>query len=411
MDQGSVAFVLLCAALAFLAGLASPLLYGPVDRRGSADSIGLIGFSAVAVVALLAVMVGFAEAFGSRLAPGFVGIPGVLGIDLDLVGLESAIEGADTAALALVAFQCALASAVAGLLASALTERLRLLGAMAFVAVYAVLVYFPVLGWALNLRWSADGLRDGGWLASDLAAMTGAGVLDFAGALPIHVAGGAAVLAIWAACPKPPAEQGAAPAAAMTLPRSVVGGALLWFAWLGVVAGAEGAADGFASLAMMNTIVTPAGAMLAWLVTERAATGRSTSAGAASGAVSGLVAVTVGAAYLSPVASLLLGVVTGGLCSFAARLLSRRLPGAVGRIVAIHLVGGAFSVISLGIVADGVGFVFSGSPAQLVAQSVGVATTAGYSFLVAFLLAFIIARLEATLHRAPAGRRTQVDAP
>ena len=60
--------------------------------------------------------------------------------------------------------------------------------------------------------------------------------------------------------------------------------------------------------------------MLGWLLTEKVRDGHATSLGAASGVVAGLVAITPACGALSPVGSLVLGLVAGVLCALAVGL-------------------------------------------------------------------------------------------
>ena len=53
--------------------------------------------------------------------------------------------------------------------------------------------------------------------------------------------------------------------------------------------------------------------MLGWLIVEKVRDGHATSVGAASGVVAGLVAITPACGALSPLGSIILGVVAGGL--------------------------------------------------------------------------------------------------
>jgi Amt family ammonium transporter len=424
VDQGSATFVLISAAMALLAVIGVPFLFGrqesssaglsdagltaadPTDSRPSAAVLVLGG---AGVAAVLWILFGYAVTFGSGAADGFVGVDGVIGIDFDLVGLQ-ALLSADDGGVALTssAFQGVVAAVVAGLVAAALLGRRRagLVASVLFVAAWSALVYFPVAGWVFNVRWGFEGVASGGWLIYGLRSIAGAGVVDFAGGLPIHVAVGSAALGIALAG----GRRGGADrtgsvlreSVGQSIPQALLGGALLWFGWLGVTAGAEGAADGFAALALLNTIVTPATAMLAWILVEVARHGKATASGAAWGVFSGLVAVTAGAAYLGPVWSLLLGAATAVLCFFAVEGLSRRLPSVQARLVGINLVGGAFSLIYLGFFATGDGFIYAGTPPQLVAQVVSVLAVALYSATLSFLLAkamFAGANLAASVGR------------
>ena len=93
----------------------------------------------------------------------------------------------------------------------------------------------------------------------------------------------------------------------------MIGAGLLWFGWFGFNAGSELAADGTAALVWVNTTAATCAAMLGWLIVEKVRDGHATSVGAASGVVAGLVAITPACGALSPLGSIVLGVVAGGL--------------------------------------------------------------------------------------------------
>lgn len=401
MDQGTTAFLLICAAMALLAAFAMPLIYGGGGSARRSGQAGLFGLGALSIVAVLWVAFGYAVAFGAAAAPGFLGIEGVLGIDTGAIGLGLAPDGAGGGGvLAFAAFQGVVACVAACILAAALPSRTTLPVAMAFIALWAALVYFPVSGWVFNMQWGVGGMVGGGWLVFGLESAVGAGVLDFAGALPVHIAAGAGALglAIAGRCRKghEQAKESAGGPSAVLL-----GSALLWFGWLGATAGAEQAADGIAALAVTNTLVAPAAAMLSWLLIEAVRGRKATARGAASGAVAGLVAISAGAGYLSPLWSLILGVMSGVVCALAVHSLAVRLPGTAGRIVGIHLVGGVFGALYLGIFAAGEGFLYSGGLSPLMAQLIGALSVAVYSLIVSYLLAKLL-RVVHTLRRRPA---------
>jgi Amt family ammonium transporter len=174
------------------------------------------------------------------------------------------------------------------------------------------------------------------------------------------------------------------------VPLTLIGAAILWFGWFGFNAGSELAADGIASLAFINTIAAPVGAMISWMVFEQLSHGKPTSVGAASGAVAGLVAITPSCAYLEPIWALALGVVVGVICALAIDL--KYLLGFDDSldVVGIHLVGGIVGTLWIGLLGDGVGLFFGYGPLQLGKQLVAVVAVMIYAFCVAWLLAWAI---------------------
>jgi len=170
----------------------------------------------------------------------------------------------------------------------------------------------------------------------------------------------------------------------------LLGAGLLWFGWFGFNAGSELAADNTAALAFVNTIVAPAAALLAWLVVEKIKDGKPTSVGAASGAVAGLVAITPACGSLTPGFAILLGIIAGAVCALAIDLKFKLGFDDSLDVVGIHLVGGLIGTLYLGFFANGTGLVFSGSATQLLVQAIAALSVLVYSFVLAFIIGFII---------------------
>src|SRR3546814_9086608 len=95
-----------------------------------------------------------------------------------LADLGALRDGLTVPESAFVLFQMALAMLAAGLLPGAVAERVRLGWMAAFALLWLLLVYAPVVHWV----WG------GGWLAT-------MGVMDFAGALVVHLSAGFSALA------------------------------------------------------------------------------------------------------------------------------------------------------------------------------------------------------------------------
>jgi ammonium transporter, Amt family len=228
-----------------------------------------------------------------------------------------------------------------------------------------------------------------GWLA-------GLGVLDFAGGTAVHINAGAAALALaivlgrrigWRQEPMKP----------HSLPLVMLGAALLWFGWFGFNSGSALGASQLAAVAFTNTMVATATAVLGWLLVERIRDGHPTSLGAASGAVSGLVAVTPACAFLAPWAAVLLGLLAGAICALAVGLKWRLGYDDSLDVVGVHLIGGLVGCLYLGFFATTAvnelgrdGLFYGGGLALLIDQATGAFSVMLYSFILALILGFVI---------------------
>jgi Amt family ammonium transporter len=76
---------------------------------------------------------------------------------------------------------------------------------------------------------------------------------------------------------------------------------------------------------MMNTQVATAAAALGWMFAEWLVAKKPSLLGIISGAVAGLVAVTPASGFVNPVGALIIGIVAGVLCYFAATKLKHAL--------------------------------------------------------------------------------------
>ena len=261
---------------------------------------------------------------------------------------------------------------------------------MIFAGVWATVVYFPVASWVFNFGLADDGsFAYGGWITKGLQDVFGVGVIDFAGGTAVHINAGAAALALALVLGK---RVGFAKGIAVphNPPFVLLGAGLLWFGWFGFNAGSELAADGTAAVAFVNTLIAPAAALLAWLVVEKIKDGKPTSVGAASGAVAGLVAITPACGSLTPGWALVLGALAGIICALAIDLKFKLGFDDSLDVVGVHLVGGLVGTLFLGFFANGTGLVYGASGAQLLVQAIAAFSVLVYSFVLAFVIGFII---------------------
>ncbi len=176
------------------------------------------------------------------------------------------------------------------------------------------------------------------------------------------------------------------------VPFVLLGAGLLWFGWFGFNAGSALHANELAGSAFVNTNTAAACAMLGWILMERLRDGMASTLGAASGAVAGLVAITPAAGYVTPVGSIVIGLLAGGVCALATAV-----KGKVGiddalDVGAVHLVGGALGALLIGLLGSSDiggrdGLFYGGGSRLLREQIVAVAAVVAYSFVVSLIIA------------------------
>lgn len=87
---------------------------------------------------------------------------------------------------------------------------------------------------------------------------------------------------------------------------------------------------------------------------------------------------------------MVLGVVAGAVCALAIDLKFKLGFDDSLDVVGIHLVGGLIGTLYLGFFANGSGLIFSGSFDQLGIQAVSALAVMVYSFVLAYLIGFVI---------------------
>jgi Amt family ammonium transporter len=389
MDQGNTAFILLTAALVLLMTPGLAFFYGGLVKAKSVISMMMMSFGAIGLISVLWVIYGYAIAFS-----GGGPVDGVWTIDWTNIGLSGILEAPEDAAyppIAFAAFQATFAIITVALVSGAIADRAKFGAWMVFAGVWATVVYFPVANWVFNWVYDAEAgvFTDGGWLTFGLQEAGFAPLIDFAGGTAVHINAGAAALALALVLGK---RVGFAKGAHTphNPPFVLLGAGLLWFGWFGFNAGSELAADGVAAIAFLNTIAAPAAALLGWIIIEKIKDGKATSVGAASGAVAGLVAITPACAVLDPIWAIVLGLVAGALCALAIELKFKLGFDDSLDVVGIHLVGGLIGTLYIGLLGNDVGLFFGEGGSQLLTQAIAAGAVMVYSFVLAFVIGFII---------------------
>ena len=276
------------------------------------------------------------------------------------------------------------------LISGAIADRTKFVSWALFVTIWVSLVYFPVAHWVFAFgNKVGDTITGAGFLAAR-------GIEDFAGGTAVHINAGAAGLALAIVLGKRIGWQ-RSPMRPHSLPFVLLGAGLLWFGWFGFNAGSALGANAVAALALVNTQVATAAALVGWVLTEKFRDGHPTSLGAASGAVAGLVAITPACAFVAPWAAVVIGLLAGIICALAVGLKYRFGFDDALDVVGVHLVGGIVGCLSIGFFGSkavnsvGIdGLFYGGGWTLLGKQSLGVALVAGYSFFVTLIVGFII---------------------
>lgn len=384
MNHDQIYFLITCIAMVLFMTPGLAFFYGGLVRASSVISMMMMSFGALSLISLLWIAFGYAMAFSGSGAGNYIGIDGVLGINLSNLFLDSLLEQRMSFDLVFAAFQGTFAAITVALISGAIADRARFGSWMIFAALWGSVVYFPVAGWVFNFTLDDQGkVIDGGWLVKDI------GLLDFAGGTVVEVGSGAAALAVALVLGRRFGFRKGM-YAPHNVPLTLIGAAILWFGWFAFNAGSELAADGIASLAFLNTLIAPAASMLSWAAFERITAGKPTAVGIASGAIAGAVAITPACAFLDPIWAIVLGLVVGVVCAWAIELKF-----ALGfddslDVVGIHLVGGIVGTIFIGVFGRGVGLAFGHGFDQLLAQLIGVLAVGLYSFAAAWMIAYVL---------------------
>jgi ammonium transporter, Amt family len=365
MDYGYHAWMLVSASLVLL--MITPalaLFYGGMSRSKSVLNMMMMSFTALGIGGIVYVLWGWSMSYGSEDVALLFANP------FELFGLEG-VGGQD---YIFVGFQMTFAVITAALISGAVADRLKFSAWVLFVPLWLTLSYFPLS----HMVWGGGFLSDAKDGLADLLFNGDVAPVDYAGGTVVHINAGMAGLVLAILLGKR-LGFGKEPMKPHNLTLTMIGAGLLWFGWFGfnvgsiVFAGESPEADATqflseTSLVWLNTTVATCGAMLGWLLIERLRDGKATSLGAASGIVAGLVAITPACGSLSPVGSITLGLVAGGLCALAVGLKYRFGYDDSLDVVGVHLVGGLVGTVGVGFLATSGGLFYGDGVKQLVTQ-------------------------------------------
>jgi len=366
--SGDNAWMLTCAALVLMmTGPGLALFYGGLVRRKNVLATMMQSFTLMAVVTVLWALYGYTFAFGSW--NWFIG-----DLRYALMHGVGAIPNATYAPTipqqTFMVYQLMFAIITPALITGAFAERMKFSAMLVFMILWSTFVYFPLA----HMVWG-----DGGLLNATLAGRIP--TLDFAGGTVVHISSGISALI----CALYIGKRIGFPQQAMkphNLTLSFIGACLLWVGWFGFNAGSALAANSLATSAFVATHFASAAAALGWVAVEWIRLGKPTVLRAISGAVAGLVAITPGAGFVTPMAALIIGVAAGAICYFMTSSVKRHFGYDDSLdVFGIHGAGGTLGALLTGVFATrAVNPIFKDAPvglldghaAQLFNQAVGV---------------------------------------
>ena len=413
-DKGDTAWMIvstLLVTLMTIPGLA--LFYGGLVRSKNMLSVLMQVFTVFSLCVVLWVIYGYSVAFtdGNAFFGGFSKIL-LKGVTVDSVAATFS-KGVVIPELVYVFFQATFAAITPALILGAFAERMKFSAVLAFIVLWFTFAYLPIA----HMVWFWAG--PDAYTDADAAAKAGEtagflfqkGAIDFAGGTVVHINAAIAGL-IGAYMVGKRVGYGKESMAPHSLTMTMIGACLLWVGWFGFNAGSNLEATGLAALAFGNTMTATAAAALSWTFMEWILKGKPSMLGAASGAVSGLVAITPACGWVGIGGALIIGLLAGMVCLWGVNGL-KRLLGADDAldVFGVHGVGGILGALLTGIFADpslgGVGiydyvankvadYSISG---QVISQLWGIGTTviwSGVVSLVAYKLVDMVIGLRVT---------------
>jgi Amt family ammonium transporter len=373
VNSGDTAFMLVSAALVMLMTPGLAFFYGGMVRGKNVLGTMMQSFMALAVISLQWMVIGYSLAFGPD--RGHV-VGGLDWVGLHGVGMTPNPDYAATIPhQAYMIYQCMFAVITPALITGAIAERMKFKTYLAFMLLWATLVYDPIAHWV----WGA-----GGWLRS-------LGALDFAGGTVVHISSGVSALVAalvmgrrrgYPDTPMPPHN----------LPYTLLGTGLLWFGWFGFNAGSAVTAGTASTGAFIATHAAAASAALGWVTMDWVVKGRPTALGAASGAVAGLVAITPASGYVGPLSAIVIGAAAGCVCFLAVTLRAKTTVDDSLDVFGVHGTGGTLGALMTGLFAQravnaaGADGLFFGNAGLFGVQAVAVLATWAYSAAVTYVL-------------------------
>lgn len=373
MNNGDITFLMISTAFVFFMTPGLALLYGGLARRKNVVSMMLQCFIAIGVVTVVWCVCGFTLAYGNDTA----GLIGDFSYALmNNVSINANPMCPNVPFILFFCFQLAFAIITPAIIAGAVAERFSFPAYLWLLILWSILVYAP----------AAHQLWGGGFFSSVL------GVKDFAGGIVVHMSAGFSSLA-----------------AAITLGARrdldyrpcnmayvAIGTGILWAGWFFFNGGSALSANGTAALALSNSLLASATAMLSWMLFSYVKTKAITLLDGLLGGLAGLIVVTPMAGFVQPGIALIVGIF-GGLLSYGCvQFRTARGWDDTMDVWALHGMSGLLGILLVGVFADpsltgdAAGLLYGGGLALLGSQCLGALISGVYFFLITFAIVKVL---------------------
>ncbi|CAF1414178.1 unnamed protein product [Adineta steineri] len=380
-SDGNTAWVLISTALVYLMTPALACFYGGLVEQKNFLNQLFLSFVCMAIIPVQWCLFGYSFAFG----PGnsaFGSFQYALQYKAGLVSLYG--EDLNDAnpntvpSLAFIAFQSSFALITPALISGAVVGRVKLIPYMIYIFLWTTFCYDPLARWIFSNQ---------GWLHQ-------MGVIDFAGGLVVHLSSGVSgLVAALILGSRAQFDPDVVNAGQTHLPFTLIGTGLIWIGWMGFNGGSVLAANGFTTLAIVNTNTAAAASMIIWIILDiihgklRNKNSVVVSIpGICSAIVVGLVVITPAAGYIQPGYAILMGLIGGFLVHLFLILKKHffHIDDTLD-VFSCHGLGGFIGSILVGLfsqtdvnntINNGA---FYGNPIQLCYQIIGIIITVIYS--------------------------------
>ncbi|MBM7854876.1 Amt family ammonium transporter [Desulfohalotomaculum tongense] len=362
-------WVLIAGFLVFIMHAGFALVEAGFTRAKNTVNILTKNMLTISLGILLFFATGFAIAFGGDVN-GFIGHRGFFLNNVN--GLDFGIP-----IHAFWFFQAVFCATAATIVSGAMAERTKITAYILFTVVITAFIYPTVVHWV----WNGDG-----WLAAR-------GFVDFAGSTVVHGVGAWSALVgaylVGARIGKYSKDGKVRVIPGHNIPLGTLGTLLLWFGWFGFNPGStlSGTTADVAWVAATTALAAAAGAVATSMFTLLRH-GKPDLALILNGALGGLVAITAGAAAVTPIGAMISGFIAGILLPVSVEFFDQvlKIDDPVGAI-SVHGTCGVFGTLAVGLFAQEGGLFYGGGMSLLATQLIGVAAVFVWTVMLA-LIAF-----------------------
>ncbi len=402
LNPGDNAWQLVAATLVGLMSIPGiAVLYGGIVQKKWAVNTMLMAFTGFSLVLVVWVLWGFKMGFGEplKLGPGIlqsaVGKPRtILSSNNQQIAYIPLLDGTMPSfrfsETTLAYFQFVFAAITPLLFLGSVIGRMNFKVWLIFVPLWSTFAY------SVNafLLWG------GGWWAH-------AGALDYSGGYVIHLAAGTSGF-VAAAVIGPRLARDRERAVPNNLPLAAVGAGVLWLGWNGFNGGDPYFSGADASLAVLNTNLATAVALLTWVIWDIFASKqrKPTFLGGVNGMITGLVAITPAAGFVNSFGAMIIGAVASSLVWMSWNWLGttrlfKKVDDTLG-VFHTHGVAGLVGGLLVGVLADPhiveylggstgtdvttAGWLYGHHPKQILIQAGAAATVIVWDALITFVI-------------------------